>query len=540
MATLYSAARHVLPESHVLAGLTAVAVFAVGATILNVLHQLLVPQPKNEPPRVFHVVPVIGNAVTYGMDPYKFMFDCREKYGEIFTFVLLGRRMTVALGPAGNNMILNGKLAHVNAEEAYTHLTTPVFGTDVVFDCPNHLLMEQKKFMKVGLSTEAFSAYIPLIRQEVHLALANLVFGKKTDSGPNHLVSTSDPKDCADIAGQITVCTAASTLQGKEVREGLDGSFAYHMHDLDGGFTPINFMFPNLPLPSYRKRDVAHVKMRNFYLDVMKKRRSDGSFEDPDRVDILKGLQGTAYKDGRAINDKEIAHMMIALLMAGQHTSAATLSWLLLHLGEKPELQEALYREQVETYGQADGSLAPLSLDKLQTPLINSCIKEVLRMHPPIHSLIRKVSSDLPVTHIEGRQYVVPKGYYVLAAPGVTQVDPKLWPEPLEFKPTRWISGKQEKAILDQIATDAESNKQDFGWGVVSTGASSPYIPFGAGRHRCIGEQFAHVQLGTILATLVRECTWSLPTGKVPDQDYTTMIVMPKAPRNVVFKRRQS
>ena len=42
-----------------------------------------------------------------------------------FCSVLLGRKMTVALGPAGNNMIFNGKLAHVNAEEAYTHLTTP-------------------------------------------------------------------------------------------------------------------------------------------------------------------------------------------------------------------------------------------------------------------------------------------------------------------------------------------------------------------------------------------------------------------------------
>lgn len=33
--------------------------------------------------------------------------------------------MTVALGPAGNNLVLNGKLSQVNAEEAYTHLTTP-------------------------------------------------------------------------------------------------------------------------------------------------------------------------------------------------------------------------------------------------------------------------------------------------------------------------------------------------------------------------------------------------------------------------------
>lgn len=53
--------------------------------------------------------------------------------------------MTVAVGPQGNDFILNGKLKDVNAEEIYTPLTTPVFGKDVVYDCPNAKLMEQKK-----------------------------------------------------------------------------------------------------------------------------------------------------------------------------------------------------------------------------------------------------------------------------------------------------------------------------------------------------------------------------------------------------------
>lgn len=90
---------------------------------------------------VFHIVPFIGSTITYGMDPYKFMFDNRKKvgyliiimiylntgqYGDVFTFILLGRKMTVALGPKGNDLILNGKLNQVSAEEAYTHLTTPV------------------------------------------------------------------------------------------------------------------------------------------------------------------------------------------------------------------------------------------------------------------------------------------------------------------------------------------------------------------------------------------------------------------------------
>jgi len=51
----------------------------------------------------------------------------------------------VYLGVKGNEFILNGKHQDLNAEEIYSPLTTPVFGKEVVYDCPNAKLMEQKK-----------------------------------------------------------------------------------------------------------------------------------------------------------------------------------------------------------------------------------------------------------------------------------------------------------------------------------------------------------------------------------------------------------
>ena len=62
-------------------GVVAAAVFAsfiVVTAVLNVLSQLLFKNP-NEPPIVFHWFPVIGNTITYGIDPYKYFFDCRKK-----------------------------------------------------------------------------------------------------------------------------------------------------------------------------------------------------------------------------------------------------------------------------------------------------------------------------------------------------------------------------------------------------------------------------------------------------------------------------
>ena len=73
------------------------------------------------------------------------MLTLIAKYGDIFTFILLGRKVTVYLGSKGNQFILNGKLKDVNAEEIYSVLTTPVFGKDVIYDVPNAKFMEQKK-----------------------------------------------------------------------------------------------------------------------------------------------------------------------------------------------------------------------------------------------------------------------------------------------------------------------------------------------------------------------------------------------------------
>ena len=57
---------------------TALTLFVVLSVILNIFNQLFCQSP-NEPPLVFHWVPIIGSTITYGIDPYRFFFACREK-----------------------------------------------------------------------------------------------------------------------------------------------------------------------------------------------------------------------------------------------------------------------------------------------------------------------------------------------------------------------------------------------------------------------------------------------------------------------------
>ncbi|KKZ61267.1 eburicol 14-alpha-demethylase [[Emmonsia] crescens] len=496
----------------------------IAAVALNLVYQLLFRLlNKTRPPLVFHWIPFLGSTIRYGIDPYKFFFSCRQQHGDIFTFVLLGRHTTVYLGVKGNEFILNGKLKDVNAEEVYGPLTTPVFGPDVVYDCPNSKLIEQKKFIKYGLTQAALESHVPLIEKEVRDYI---------DTSPNFL-GDSGEVDISGAMAEITIFTAGSALQGAEVRSKLTTEFAVLYHDLDKGFSPVNFMLPWAPLPHNKKRDAAHARMHAIYTDIIdKRRRASTNVSGSQALDMIGNLMQCTYKNGQKLPDKEIANIMITLLMAGQHSSSSISSWIMLRLASEPTVVEELYQEQLANLPRTgpNDSLAPLQykdLDRL--PLHQNVIKETLRLHSSIHSLLRKVKSPMSVP---GTPYVIPTSHVLLAAPGVTALSNEYFPNAMGWDPHRWETQEPKE--------DEKEDMVDYGYGVISKGTSSPYLPFGAGRHRCIGEKFAYLNLAVIMATMVRHVQFSNKEGRtgVPGTDYSSLFSGPMKPTLIRWERR--
>lgn len=90
------------------------------------------------------------------------------------------------------------------------------------------------QFVKFGLTSEALRSYVRLITAEVE----NFV-----ETSP----AFREPKGIFDVCkaiAEITIYTASRSLQGKEVRDRFDSTFAEMYHNLDKGFAPINFMLP--------------------------------------------------------------------------------------------------------------------------------------------------------------------------------------------------------------------------------------------------------------------------------------------------------
>uniref|UniRef100_A0A8C1HIK7 Lanosterol 14-alpha demethylase n=1 Tax=Cyprinus carpio carpio TaxID=630221 RepID=A0A8C1HIK7_CYPCA len=390
------------------------------------------------PPRIPSSIPFLGHAVAFGRSPIEFLEQAYEKYGPVVSFTMVGKTFTYLLGSDAAALMFNSKNEDLNAEDVYARLTTPVFGKGVAYDVPNPLFLEQKKMLKTGLNIAQFKRHVEIIEEET-----KDYFKRWGDRGERNLF---------EALSELIILTASRCLHGSEVRGMLDERVAQLYADLDGGFTHAAWLLPGwLPLPSFRRRDRAHLEIKKIFYNVIKKRREATEKND----DILQTLIDATYKDGRPLNDDEIAGMLIGLLLAGQHTSSTTSAWMGFFLARDRALQERCYSEQKRVCGE---DLPPLHYDQV-------CVS------PTVNHRLRDT-----------------------------------WAERMDFNPERYL--------LDNPAA----------------GEKFAYIPFGAGRHRCIGENFAYVQIKTIWSTLLRLYDFELVEGHFPAVNYTTMIHTPHNP----------
>lgn len=297
------------------------------------------------------------------------------------------------------------------------------------------------------------------------------------------------------------------------------------------GFTPVNFLFPWLPLPRNRRRDIAHIKMRKVYEGIINQRRKHGVSPDGEQ-DMIWYLMQSKYKSGIPVPDQEIAHMMISMLLGGQHSSASASSWIMLRLAAHPDIAQELFQEQVDNLGQGDPHrLSPLQYSDLaKLPLLQKVVKETLRLHGSIHSILRKVKNPLPVA---GTPYIIGTDKVLLSSPMVTAMSEEYFPDSKSWNPHRWDHPQMYEDTVDGVVDEALA---------ASKGTKSPYIPFGAGRHRCIGEKFAYLNLGVIVTTIVRNFklqTMDGRVGVVPLTDNTSMFTRPVQPSLVRWTRRE-
>uniref|UniRef100_A0A8C6E808 Taurochenodeoxycholic 6 alpha-hydroxylase-like n=1 Tax=Moschus moschiferus TaxID=68415 RepID=A0A8C6E808_MOSMO len=200
-------------------------------------------------------------------------------------------------------------------------------------------------------------------------------------------------------------------------------------------------------------------------------------------LDFLDILLFARMENGSSLSDKDLRAEVDTFMFEGHDTTASGISWILYALASHSEHQQRC-RQEIQNLLRDDTSITWDHLD--QMPYTTMCIQEAMRLYPPVPVISRELSK--PITFPDGRS--LPAGIsFSLSIYGLHH-NPKVWPNPEVFDPTRFAPG--------------------------STRHSHAFLPFSGGSRNCIGRQFAMNELKVAVALTLLRFELSLDPSRVP------------------------
>ena len=182
------------------------------------------------------------------------------------------------------------------------------------------------------------------------------------------------------------------------------------------------------------------------------------------------------------MSDAELRDQLMTLLVAGHDTTATGLSWALELLTRHPAiLDKATHAARA---GGPDGD-----------DYLDAVCKEVLRIRPVVFEVGRVLTEP---TEVSG--HLLPAGVMVAPGIGLVHADPARYPHPDRFDPDRMLG-----AAL----------------------GPSTYLPFGGGNRRCLGANFAQVEMAVVLREVLRRVDLASTTAPGERQRIKGVILVP-------------
>ncbi|VDB92598.1 unnamed protein product [Peniophora sp. CBMAI 1063] len=190
--------------------------------------------------------------------------------------------------------------------------------------------------------------------------------------------------------------------------------------------------------------------------------------------------------DLSSMSDIEYLDNIVTMFMAGHDTTAGSLSTVFYYLARHPAFQSRARSEVMEAMGVHGEPSVTLFQN---TPFLNACIREALRLNGPSVLTIPRLC-DTPITL--GNFIIPPQTPIALNLYGVLHNE-TAWTSVNEYKPDRWLS---------------RCDEEDSAW-----------MPFSTGPRRCPATNFSLYEQRTLLAIVLRDFQWTLPADSAHKED---------------------
>ncbi|GAB6023598.1 Cytochrome P450 4GL4 [Chamberlinius hualienensis] len=213
-----------------------------------------------------------------------------------------------------------------------------------------------------------------------------------------------------------------------------------------------------------RKKASNKTEKNNYDSDVGSKRKVA-------LLDMLLENSFNVTNDGAKLSNEDIREEVDTFMFEGHDTTSVGISWSLFLIGQHPEVQQKILDELHSVFGDEIRPITSEDLNRLK--YLECCIKESMRLFPPVPFIGRTLSNDL---NISG--YAVPKGTQVVIFTYFVHRDKTYFPDPDRFDPDRFLPENAQ-------------GRDSFA-----------YIPFSAGLRNCIGQRFALMEEKVVLSRI--------------------------------------
>lgn len=459
--------------------LSILLLFLVPLLLIHILKQTKFVSSKlgqNLPPGPFQW-PILGNIPNIiGQKPHVIVTKLAKIHGELISLKLGKQIVIIGSSPKSASAILKTHDRELSAR--YAPKATPIKESDLrrfsllwSAECTG-----QWKSIRVLWKSELFSN--KALEKQVEMRKRKV--GEMMDflmCKEGKVVKIADVVFAAVFRTLGMLCFSRDLieLEDEELASELKDTFWRFMEHSTTPIVPDFFpVFEGFdPQGQKKKAKECLNRLFDIWRGVVKERRERFSLDGPRNGDFLDFMLTNGF------SDIQIDYMLLEIIPAGLGTLTTTVEWAMAELLKNKEAMTKLHKELQIVIN----SFPIRESQVFHLPYLNSCIKETLRLHPPIPFLPHCANETCQVMN-----YTIPKNSLVFVNVWALGHDPMTWDDPFVFKPERFLN------------INLDFKGQDF-----------EFLPFGAGRRMCPGLPFAAKEVHLILASLIFYFKWSLP-----------------------------
>ncbi|XP_066278633.1 cytochrome P450 2U1-like [Branchiostoma lanceolatum] len=436
--------------------------------------------------------PIVGNLRDLARGPHRVFAEWRLKYGDIFT-VWLGSRPAVVLN--GQDAVKEALQKHGDIFSSRPDLflwgrTIRTKGKGIATAPYGPEWKETRKVALTWLNT--FGAGKQSLEPTIVQEAQDLVQVFKDKRG-----QPFDPTLSLGLAVSNVIC---SVVFGRRFNH--DDERFSHLMELNSRYfrayasAQVLNVYPKLRYVPSVRRNLEEVvtcseEIRSFVIEVIQEHRE--TFDPNNIRDVIDGFLLEEHRGNRILSElpgDNVINVIKNLFTAGTDTTATTLRWALLYLVKNPDVQRKV-QDEIDVRLGKQTRVSILLREHL--PYTEATIREAQRIRTISPSSVPH-ETTAPTT-ILGHQ--IPSGTFIVPNLWSLHMDPKYWPDPERFDPTRFLDAD------GQLAPRTES-----------------FLPFSTGPRKCLGEQLAKYELFLFFTSLLQQFTFKMPEGALtPDTE---------------------